>query len=55
MAEQNALTLAEKLQAAALAAAAIRTAARQTADEIAQERAQAALPAVPETPATAGA
>ena len=55
MAEQNALTLADKLKATALAAAAIRTAARQTADQIAQERAAEALPVAAETPATAGA
>lgn len=38
MADLNALTVAQKLRAAAAAAAQVRAAARQTAEEIAQER-----------------
>ena len=57
MAEQNGLTLAEKLTAAATAAAAVRLAARQTALEVAQEREAALTPPAPApaSPGTPGA
>lgn len=47
MAELNALTVAQQLQAAAAAAAAARLAARQAAEAIAKERQAKPVPATP--------
>ena len=56
MATQDALSLAEKLKLAAAAAAQVRAQARQTAQELADERQQAqTLPApIPALPGQAG-